>query len=161
MENEEFGGVFYFTNPTKETRSCLWNNKEYTFEPESRVPLIISNETLENIQEIRKRFAKKIALERLYEGEKVYARDGKTVLFDYTKAKEMGNGLPPTFDEKILEPFIEDCLKPLPLKRAVVKDGKSVDDERQYKATKAMAESDNPNMLFAEENRNVPTLGKV
>lgn len=161
MENEEFGGVFYFTNPTKKDRSCLWNNKEYTFEAETRVPLIIPSETLENIQEIRKRFAKKIALERLYEGEKVYDREGKTVLFDYLKAKEMGNGLPPTFDERILEPFIEECLKPLPIKRAVVKEGKVIDDERQYKATKAMSDKDDPNFLFREESANAPKLGAI
>lgn len=159
--NEEFGGVFYFTNPTKVDRKRLWNNKEYNFPAESTVPLIIPSETLENVQEIRKRFAKDLALERLYEGEKVYSADGKTVLFDYLKAKEMGNGLPPTFDEKILESFIQECLKPLPIKRASVKSAASVDDESRYKVTKAMGEGDNPNQLFAEENKNVPTYGKM
>lgn len=153
--NEEFGGVFYFTNPTKKTRTCLWNNKEYSFEPESRTPLIIASETLENIQEIRKRFAKKIALDRVYEGEVTPSG------YDYMKAKEMGNGMPPTFDEKILEPFIEECLKPLPIKRATVKEGKKVDDDRNYRATKAMGQGDNPVMLFAEENQNPPVLGKM
>lgn len=155
MENEEFGGVFYFTNPTNVERTCLWNNKEYTFEPESRTPLIIPSETLENIQEIRKRFAKKIALERLYEGE--VTKSG----FDYKKAKEMGNGLPPTFDEKILEPFIEECLKPLPLKRATVKQAAALDDDSNYKATKSMGKSDNPVDLFREENNNIPALGEM
>lgn len=158
--NEDFSGVFYFTNPTKVERKRLWNNKEYIFPAESTVPLIIPSETLDNIQEIRKRFAKDMALERLYEGEKVLDRDGK-VIFDYAKAKEMGGGLPPTFSEKILEPFIEECLKPLPIKRAKVQEGTKVDDDRAYKATKAMGKDDNPNMLFAEENKSVPALGKM
>lgn len=151
--NEDFSGVFYLTNPTKEIRTCLWNNKEYSFEPESRTALIIATETLENIQEIRKRFAKKIALERVYEGE--ITPSG----YDYKKAKEMGGGMPPTFDEKILEPFIEECLKPLPIKRASVKTAGKLDDDNNYKATKALDDNDDPNDLFKEENKNIPKLG--
>lgn len=148
-----------FTNPTKQDREYLWNNKKYVFPAESTVPLIIPTETLENIQEIRKRFAYRMAEERCYEGEKVYSRDGKTVVFDYKKAKEMGNGMPPTFDAKILEPMIEECLKPLPVTRATVKQGKKIDDEGNYKATKAMGEKEDPNFLFREESANAPVLG--
>ncbi len=151
-EDNEFSGVFMFTNPTKTERRFLWNNKEYIFPAEATVPLIIPTETLENIQEIRKRFAKAMAQERLYEGEPVLNRDGK-IVFEYHKAMEMGKGLPPTFDEKILEPFIEECLKPLPIKRIEVKEGKKLDDERKYKATKAGFQG-SPSELFTEdENR--------
>lgn len=153
--NEEFSGVFYFTNRTKKERVRLWNNKEYHFPAESTVPLIIPTETLENIQEIRKRFAKDLALERVYEGEVTPSG------YDYLKAKEMGGGLPPTFDEKILEPFIQECLEPLPIKRASIKQAKNVDDESNYKATKALDEGEDPNFLFAEENRNVKKYGKM
>lgn len=146
--NEDFAGVFYFTNPTKQDRKYLWNNKEYLFPAESTVPLIIPNETLENIQEIRKRFAFRMAEERWYEGT------------EYNKMKEMGGGLPPTFDPKILEPMIQECLKPLEIKRAAVKQGSKIDDENNYKATKAMGEKDDPNFLFREENQNIPTYGK-
>lgn len=151
--NSEFSGVFMFTNPMKRKWVHLWNNKEYSFEPESTSPLIIQNETLENIQEIRKRFAKDNAIERLYEGEKVYARDGKTVVFDYKKAKEMGNGIPPTFDEKILEPMIEECLKPFPIKKVGVKEGKKIDDESNYKATKAGFVASPAEVFKEDENR--------
>lgn len=145
--NEEFSGVFYFTNPTDKERKYLWNNKEYVFPAESTVPLIIPTESLENIQEIRKRFAYRMAEERFYEGK------------EYAKMKGMGNGMPPTFDPKILEPMIQECLKPLPVKRAAIKQGKKVDDERNYKSTKAMGQNDNPAALFAEENQNIETLG--
>lgn len=154
--NEDFSGIFYFTNPTKKERKYLWNNKEYSFPPESTVPLIIATETLENIQEIRKRFAYRMAEERFYEGETT--PNGS----NYLKLKEMGGGLPPTFNEKILEPFIEECLKPLPIKRAKVENSKiDVDDERNFKITKAMGEQDDPNILFAEDNRNVRKYGKM
>lgn len=156
--NEDFAGVFYFTNPTKTVRTYLWNNKEYSFPAESTVPLIIPTETLENIQEIRKRFALRMAEERLYEGEAVRDRNGN-ITFQYNKAKEMGNGLPPTFDPKILEPMIEECLKPLVIKRAAIKPGKKIDDDKNYKATKALSEKEDPNFLFREESANAPTLG--
>ena len=153
--NEDFSGVFMFTNPTKKERKYLWNNKEYVFPAESTVPLIIPSETLQNIQEIRKRFAYRMAEERLYEGE---ITEGG---YNYKKAKEMGGGMPPTFDDKILEPWIHECLKPLPVKRAVIKQGKKIDDESNYKATKAMSQNDNPSALFAEENQNIPVLGTM
>lgn len=145
--NEEFSGVFMFTNPTDKERKYLWNNKEYTFPAESTVPLIIPTETLENIQEIRKRFAYRMAEERFYESEQ------------YMKMKEMGGGMPPTFDPKILEPMIQECLKPLPIKRAVIQKGKEIDNDRNYKATKAMSEKEDPNFLFREESASTPALG--
>ena len=147
--NEEFSGVFMFTNPTDKERKYLWNNREYVFPAESTVPLIIPSETLENIQEIRKRFAYRMAEERFYEGEQ------------YKKMKDMGGGLPPTFDPKILEPMIQECLKPLPIKRAEIKSAKKLDDDRNYKATKAMSQNDDPNMLFREESANAPVLGAM
>lgn len=152
--NDDFSGVFMFTNPTKKERKYLWNNKEYVFPSESTVPLIIPTETLENIQEIRKRFAYRMAEERLYEGE--VTQSG----FNYLKAKEMGGGMPPTFDPKILEPFIQECLKPLPIKRAEIKKGKELDRDSNYKATKAMGSGyggtvqESPTDVFSEnENR--------
>lgn len=143
-----------FTNPTNKERKYLWNNKEYIFPAESTVPLIIPTETLENIQEIRKRFAYRMAEERLYEGEKTEGG------YDYMKTKEMGGGMPPTFDVKILEPWIHECLKPLPIKRAEIKQAKKIDDERNYKATKAVGQNADLADVFREENQNIPTLGK-
>ena len=151
--NEDFSGVFMFTNPTKKERKYLWNNREYVFPPESTVPLIISTETLENIQEIRKRFAFRMARERLYEGE--VPQSG----FDYNKAKLMGNGTPPTYDEKILEPWIHECLKPLPVSKIKVIKAKSLDDDRNYKSTKAVGDSADLADVFREENQNIPKLG--
>jgi len=153
--NEDFNGVFMFTNPTKKDRKYLWNNKEYTFPAESTVPLVIPTETLENIQEIRKRFALRMAEERVYEGE--ITPGG----YNYNKMKEMGNGMPPTFDPKILEPFIEECLKPLAVKRAEVKVGKSLDNDKNYKATKAVGENADLADVFREDNQHIPTLGKM
>lgn len=145
-EIEEFSGTFYFTNPTDKERTYLWNNKEYIFPAHSTVPLIIMGEPLENIQEIRKRFAYRMAEERFYESEK------------YVEMSKQGNGLPPTFDPKILEPMIEECLQPQKQAKANVKEGKK-DDDKKYKSTKALSAKDNPSYIFREENENPPELG--
>lgn len=150
---EEFTGTFYFTNPTDRERKYLWNNREYTFPAKSTVPLIIMGEPLENIQEIRKRFAYRMAEERFYENEKPAVGES------YGKLNKMGNGLPPTFNPEILEPWIEECLKPLPLVKAQVKDVQK--KEHKYKASKAIGAGDNPAYVFAEENRNPPVLGQM
>ena len=141
--NEDFTGVFYFTNPTDKERKYLWNNKEYVFPPQSTVPLIIPSETLENIQEIRKRFAYRMAEERFYESD------------EYKRLKDMGNGLPPTFDPKILEPMIHECLKPLPIKKVEIKEGKKLDDESKYKATRAGFNSSPAEVFKESDNRDV------
>src|SRR5258708_128342 len=108
MNNEiqEFDGVFRFTKPTDKERKNIWNNKENAFPPKSTVPLVIMGEPLENIQEIRKRFAYRLAEEVFYESK------------EYQKMSKQGNGLPPTFNPTILEPVIEQCLTPLPIAKA-------------------------------------------
>lgn len=144
----DFDGVFRFTNATDEDFTHLWNNKEYAFPAGKTVPLIIPDETLENIQEIRKRFAYDLAVREFYKGK------------EYSKMAKMGNGLPPTFDEKILEPMIEQCLKPLPMAKSTVK-VKEKDSDRNYKGSKAISDKDNPNFIFREESENAKPLGKM
>lgn len=141
----DFDGVFRFTNVTDEDFIAFWNNKEYTFPSGKTVPLIIADETLENIQEIRKKFAYQLATREFYKGK------------EYMKMSKQGNGLPPLFDEKILEPMIESCLKPLPMAKASVKEAKK--PNFKYKGSKAISDKDNPNYVFKDDE---PTeLGKM
>lgn len=142
----DFDGVFRFTNATDEDFIAFWNNKEYTLPAGKTVPLIIPGEPLENIQEIRKKWAYQLATREFYKG-KVYKEMSKK-----------GNGLPPTFDEKILEPMIEECLKPLPVSKVKVREGKK-DSEKNYKGSKAISEKDNPNFVFKDEK--VEVLGQM
>jgi len=136
---KDFDGVFRFTNPTTEDFTALWNNKEYTFPANRTVPLIIPNETLENIQEIRKKFAYKLAVREFYKSK------------EYNRLSKMGNGLPPTFDEKILEPMIDKCLLALPESRATVKSGKPLLDEKRLRGSKAVSGKDDLNSTFKDE----------
>ena len=136
--NEFFTGVFYFTNATEEDFSHLWNNKEYIFPKQTTCPIIIGNETLENIQEIRKRFAYDLAVREFYKTK------------EYVKLSKMGNGIPPTFNENVLQPWIDQCLSPLPKAFAKVKEGKKEDD-RRFKATKAVGKKDNLAVEFKDD----------
>lgn len=145
--NLDFDGVFRFTNDSDEDFVALWNNKEYLFPAHKTVKLVMGDETLENIQEIRKRFAYRWAVREFYKGK------------EYLKMSKMGNGLPPTFDEKILEPMIERCLTPLPEETLKVKT-KARDSDKKY-ASKAISESENPNFVFREESENAQAIGKM
>lgn len=144
----DFDGVFRFTNDSDEDFITLWNNKEYTFPAHKTVKLVIPDESLENIQEIRKKFAYRWAVREFYKSK------------EYIKMSKMGNGLPPTYAEKILEPDIQKCLTPLPEVAIKVKQGKK-DDGSQYKGSKALSEKDNPNYVFRDESDNAKPFGKM
>lgn len=144
--SNEFDGVFRFTNPTEEDFCPMWNNKEYKFLSNTTSPMIIANETLENIQNIRKKWAYKLAVREFYKTK------------EYVKMSKMGGGLPPTFDEKILQPWIDQCLKPLPAGRAVVTEMPK-DDGSAYKVSKALGEKDSPNFIFRDDTDKAPSLG--
>lgn len=138
LEND-FDGVFRFSNNSDEDFKVLWNNKEYTFAAKSRSPMIIMGESPENVQEIRKKFAFKWAEKEWYKSA------------EYERMKKMGAGLPPTRDDKVLEPLIQMCLDPLPAAKVTIKDVPP--KKENYKATKAVAEGGNLNQTFAEETK--------
>lgn len=130
-----------FTNWTKDDFTALWNNKEYVFPSGTCCPIIISNESLENIQEIRKKWAYKLAVREFYKGK------------EYIRLVKLGNksgGIPPIYDEKLLEPMIEMCLKPLPIAKVKVKDGKKASDV-SFKASKAVGDKENLAYVFKDE----------
>ncbi len=148
FDRSEFMGVFYFTNWTDEDFVHLWNNEEYTFPKVSSVPMVMPKETSEAIQEIRKRFAYDLAVREFYKSKQ------------YVKMSKMGGGLPPTFDEKILEPMIDKCLEPLPMSKARVKKIE-VDEEKKFKGSKAVGQNDSLNEVFKKESESPKTLGKM
>lgn len=112
MDENYFDGRFFFTNATNDDFVHMWNSEEYTFPKQTMCPMIFAKETLEGIQEIRKRFAYDLAVREYYKSK------------EYLKNSKMGNGMPPLYDEKVLQPWIDQCLSPLPKSRAQVKEGK-------------------------------------
>ena len=71
--------------------------------------------------------------------------------------KEQGRGLPPTYDDKLLEPMIKTCLNPLPIGFATVKELPK-EDESKY-TSKAVSENSNLNNDFKDAP--VQALGQV
>lgn len=149
----EFDGVFRFTNATDEDFVALWNNKEYIFPAQSTCPMIIEGEAPESIQEIRKRFAKRLA-EREYFKSKDFLK-----IANGTKSKDgYKHVIPSMYNESVLQPWIDACLEPLPVAKPVVKP-RQKDDESAYKVAKAVDENENLNTKFKDVP--IPTLGKM
>ncbi len=110
----EFEGVFRFTNPTEEEFTTMWNSVNYTFPPMSTSPLIIPTESSENIQNIRKVFAKRLGIKYFYDSNR------------YNELNELTKktGVPALIDidkEPIFIDFIQKCLEPLPVARVTTK----------------------------------------
>ena len=154
-------GVFYFTNPglykgkdeegkTTTDWSCLWNNKEYKFKGNTTVPLIIANEPPENIQKIRKLFAKKYAQAVFHQSKR------------YQDLVKKGGYIPATYNEDSengeYTKTIQMCLTPLPKSSIEVKDLPKESDDI-YKGTKAVKPGQDLNSMF--QDYEVPELGQM
>jgi len=111
---EEFDGIFKFSNTSDEDFMFLWNNKEYVYPAHTSCAMIIANESAENIQEIRKRAAMKFAQRELMK-----SKEYRSIEKEASKHVS-----PATYNENILEAYIQQCLSPLPLGSAKVNPGK-------------------------------------
>ncbi len=115
---EDFDGVFRFTNFTENDFKAKWANVEYTFPAMKTTPMIIPNQTPEEVQHIRKKFARDLAIIEWY----------KTPKFIGMNAHVPG-GVPALYTDEDLKPFIQRCLEPLPIAQAKVKVLPKVMDE--------------------------------
>lgn len=150
-------GVFYFTNPglvkSKDKEGnitldwcALWNNREYTFKGKTTVPLIIAGEPPENVQNIRKLFAKKYAQAWFHQSKR------------YQELVKKGGYIPATYDEDVeLEKVIQACLTPLPKSDAVVKDLPRESERDLRGGSKAITSKTDLNKVF--EDYDIPELG--
>lgn len=151
-------GVFYFTNPglfkmrnregveTKDF-TALWNNREYMFKANTTTALVISNEPPENIQHIRKLFAKKYAQAWFHQTKK------------YKDLVKAGKNLPATYNEDTeFTAVTQACLTPLPKGNLEVKEMPK-DNEDNYKGSKAIRPGQDLNQVFKDYEP--PTLGAM
>lgn len=113
----DFDGIFRFTNFTDKEFKAKWGNIEYTFPPLKTTPMIISNATPEEVQHIRKKFARELAILEFY----------KTPKFIGMNASNPG-GTPALYTDSDLAQFIQRCLEPLPIAQAKVKKLPSQDE---------------------------------
>lgn len=100
----DYDGIFRFTNASNEDFKAKWDNVEYSFKAMSTTPMLIPKTTPEEVQSIRKKFAKEYAIREFY----------KTPKFIGMNSVQPG-GVPALYTDKDLEPFIQQCLTPLPI----------------------------------------------
>lgn len=148
MKNEtnvlpsDFDGVFRFTNFTDSDFTAKWNNIEYTFPAQKMTPMVIPGMSPEEVQAIRKKFAKELAEQEFY----------KTPKFHRMNDIPVGHN-PALYTESDLAPFISRCLEPLPIAYATTKvlpkdntekysENTVVLDEKDLKSRKSLAKND-------------------
>jgi len=149
-------GVFFFTNPglakfkdkfgnESTDFSTLWNNREYTFKGKTTVPLLIPSTTPEEVQNIRKQFAKNYATAWFHTTKR------------YQELVKKGGYIPATYDEDTeYKDVIQACLTALPKSNAEVRQVKN-DIEEDLKGSKAVGSKANLEKIF--EDYEIPELG--
>lgn len=125
----DFDGVFRFTNFTEHEFKAKWNSVEYTFPPLSTIPLIIPGATPEEVQTIRKKFAKELAVACFYQSAKFKAMEGSV----RNANGEPTGGVPALYTDSDIAPFVQRCLEPLPVGQATVKKLISTDEDKLTK----------------------------
>ncbi len=140
---ENFTGVFQFTNWTDEDFTDKWNSVEYTFPAKKSSPMIIAGESPEGVQNIRKQFAKNLAIREFYKTDK------------FKSMNNIGKGERPSlYLENDLTEFAQKCLIDLPIEMATAT-AIPKDSSRNYKASKVVeAKTD----LKAEFRDEMPAL---
>lgn len=98
---EDFDGVFKFTNWTDEDFTARWNKVEYTFPMRKTSPMIM-NFTPVEIQSIRKKFARELAIREFYKSKKFKEMN-----------KHVPGGTPVSYHDEDLTEFTQKCLVPL------------------------------------------------
>lgn len=115
----DFDGVFRFSNPSNEDFIGVWDSKEYLFPAGTTTPLVMTGHSPLEVQHIRKKFAKDLAEREFYKskGYKAMAKQ------EGTPGNRTFSGIhqAPTYTLKELEPYIKECLKPLPASKLTSK----------------------------------------
>lgn len=106
----DFDGVFRFTNWTDQDFKARWNGVEYTFPAMKTTPMIIAGQTPEEIQHIRKKFARELATIEWYKTPKFVGMNNVAP-----------GGTPALYTDSDLTPFVQKCLEPLPIAQMKVK----------------------------------------
>jgi hypothetical protein len=120
----DFDGVFRFSNPSDEDFVGIWGGKEYLFPAESTVPLMIMEHSPIEIQHIRKKFAKDLAEREFYKSKEykvMQGQEGKSGNRVFNSIHQAA-----TYTIADLEPYIQACLKQLPVSKLVSKEASKV-----------------------------------
>lgn len=116
---EDFDGVFRFTNPTDEDFIGKWGGKEYKYPAQTTSPMIIPEHSPLEIQNIRKKFAKDLG-EREFFKSPAYAKLRLQEINTDGTPRLNSIHMAGTYSTDNLTSFIQQCLKPLPISKALV-----------------------------------------
>lgn len=109
----DFDGVFRFTNWTDKEFVGTWNKIQYKFPPMSTSPMVIRGATPEDVQHIRKKFAKELAIREFYSSDKFKMMDAEA---------PAGSGkVPGIYTDADIASFVQKALDPLPTAFATAK----------------------------------------
>ena len=117
---EDFDGVFRFTNYSEEDFTAKWGGKSYTFPAMKTTPMIIMNASPVEIQSIRKKFAKEFGEREFFRSDKLKRLEaserinGSAVFNSFKQAGQ--------YSDNDLKDYIQKCLEPLPMARAIVEE---------------------------------------
>lgn len=116
---EGFTGTFYFTNPTDEEFVGVWGKKEYHFPAQTTSPMIMPEYTPLEVQNIRKKFAQDLGTMQYYKSPG-YAALKKQERNDDGTPRLNSIHQAGTYSTDDLASFIQKCLEPLPVSKAVI-----------------------------------------
>ena len=119
----DFDGTFRFTNWTDEDFTGVWGSKEYLYPKHSTSPMIIPDQTPVEIQHIRKKFAKDLAEREFFKSPKYETfrlREGEKDDMGMIKPRGYGMSHAGAYTINDLTPYIQRCLEPLPISKAIV-----------------------------------------
>lgn len=141
----DFDGVFRFTNATDEDFKAKWGGVEYTYPAQKTSPMIIPSATPEEVQTIRKKFAKELAEREFYRSDRFKKFNNSHL----DNAGQPTGGNPTPYTERDLSGFIQSCLEPLPIAQAQAKvvpkddiESRLKTDEDGNKVTRALKKND-------------------
>lgn len=107
----DFDGVFRFTNPSKDDFIGKWGGKEYLFPAETTTPLIIPEHSPLEVQHIRKKLARDLAEREFYNSKGYRTLAGQEGKPGNRTMNSIHQAAAYTLSD--LEPYIQQCLKPL------------------------------------------------
>jgi len=104
-----------FTNYTTSDFVAKWDGKEYTFPALSTVKMLgmIGDATIDQLKNIRAKFAMDLAVAVFYQSEKFKA-------MDLSVEDSQAGKTPALYTDKDIAPFVQRCLEPLPVKTAKI-----------------------------------------
>lgn len=138
--------IFYFTNNSNEDWTTQWNKIIYTFPKKKTVRMYIQDATPLEVQNIRKMFAYR------------FAQDQFLKSAEYKHLVALGKGTATSYSDKLFQPWIDECLKPLPKAKLQVQELEE-NQEANFKATKPVSKSMSLNEQFKDQE--IPEFGQM